>query len=248
MRTPVKGYRRASLTVAAALVLPLFMLGLLALVSLLFMNLAGQRIQASLLIYAQTMAMECADGHNVSVSDVRDTIANDLADEDVRFVAGGRDGLDMSKSYTDDPDYATLSLRCELMPLTDAFGILRIPLEKKSLIHIWNGYDREFLPFDDYVYITDDSEVYHVDRDCSHIRLTIEETDSGHIENLRNSDGRRYKACELCHARITDGRLYITPEGDRYHNSITCSGLKRTVRAIRMSEIGELRPCSRCGR
>ncbi len=248
MHTSMRILRRASLTIETALALPMFMMGLLTLVSVLFMDLAGQRIQASLLIYAQTLAMECADGHSVSVSDIRDGIADALPDEDVRFIAEKRDGIDVSRSLTDDPEYLQLCLSCDLVPLSDMFGSLRIPFKRECLVHIWNGYDKGFFPDDDYVYITDDSEVYHIDRDCSHIRLTVEETDADIVGDLRNSDGKRYKPCELCHASLGDGKLYITPEGDRYHNSVTCSGLKRTVRAIRKSQTGERRPCSRCGR
>ncbi len=240
--------RSGSLTVEAALVLPVFMTGLLMLVSLPLMHLTGQRIQASLHTHAQSLAVKCADGHNVSVSDVADEISKDLADEDIRFIAGGRDGIDMSGSCTDDPDHIQICLSCDLVPLTDMFGMLHIPFKRSCLVHVWNGYDKGFFDEGGYVYVTDESDVYHLDRDCSHIRLTIEETDPGSIADLRNSEGKKYRPCELCHAKTTDERMFITPEGDRFHNSMTCSGLKRTVRAIKISEIGDRRPCKRCGR
>ena len=41
--------------------------------------------------------------------------------------------------------------------------------------------------------------------------------------------------------------LYITNQGDCYHKDLGCSGIKRTVRMIRLSEVGTRRPCSRCG-
>lgn len=248
MHTRKNCTRSGSLTIEAALALPVFMMALLTLVSLLFMHLAGQRIQALLHTHAQTLAIRCADGSNVSISDVGKEIAEELAGEDIRFIAGGREGIDMSGSFTDDPEYMQLCLRCELIPFTDMFGMLHIPYRRSCLVHVWNGYDKGFFPEEDYVYVTDESDVYHLDRDCSHIRLTIEEADPGSIAFLRNSDGKKYRSCEHCHAKKTDERLYITPEGDRFHNSMTCSALKRTVRAIRMSETGDRRPCRRCGR
>lgn len=43
------------------------------------------------------------------------------------------------------------------------------------------------------------------------------------------------------------GVVYVTEEGTRYHNQATCSRLKRTVRLVPESEAGACRPCSRCG-
>lgn len=244
----LRAYRRASLTIEAAAVLPLFMFAAITLVSVLFMNLATMRIQACLLIKAQDLAKECAGGNNVSITDVREDVAKSIQDEDVRMIENGRDGIDMSASDIDDPEYIDLDLSCDLVPFTNMFGALHIPLKRHCLTHAWCGYDHAYFGKGEYVYVTDDSEVYHFDRDCTHIRLTIEETTPGEVKILRNNKGSRYRACEICHARLSDPVLYITPEGDRYHKSITCSGLKRTVRAVHLSEVGDKRPCSRCGR
>lgn len=58
-----------------------------------------------------------------------------------------------------------------------------------------------------------------------------------HIEN----------ACSAGMRKMAFGRLYITNQGDCYHKDLGCSGIKRTVRMIRLSEVGTRRPCSRCG-
>lgn len=34
--------------------------------------------------------------------------------------------------------------------------------------------------------------------------------------------------------------------GDCYHSTLGCSGLKRTIKAVRLKDVGRLRPCSRC--
>ena len=248
MHTALKAYRKAVLTLEAALVLPVFMMCLLTLASLLLMNCTGLRLQALLQTQAQDMAMEYADGGSMRVSDVRERISASVSDGDARFIENGRDGIDISASNTDDPEYIDLCMRCDLVPLSDMFGMLRIPFKRKCLVHVWNGYDHGFFTDGDIVYITDEGDVYHLDRQCSHIMLTIEETEPETVKNMRNADGGRYRSCGICHAKMTDRKLYVTPEGDRYHNSITCSGLKRTVRAVRLSEVKGRRPCKRCGR
>ncbi len=147
-----------------------------------------------------------------------------------------------------DEEYRQLSVSRSLTPLTGFFGLLSFPVERKCLIHTWCGYGEGYFPDSEIVYITEESEVYHRDRECSHIRLTVEETSGSRIDSLRNANGSRYKACNICHSNLSDKKLYITEDGDRYHNNVTCSALKRTVRAVRLSEVKDRRPCQRCGR
>lgn len=234
--------------IEAASILPLFAIGLLTLVSILPMRRTAMKLQEGLFVAAEEMAVECADGHATELSGIRDTIKEILSDEDAGYIRNGTEGIDMSGSVLDDPEYRKLIIKCDLIPFGRVFGALSVPFERKCLVHVWNGYGRGYYPDDDYVFITQDSEVYHRDRNCTHIRLSIRETDPDSLPDLRNEYGSRYRPCEFCHSRLSDVKLYITSDGDRYHNTITCSALKRTVRAIRMSEAKGRRPCSRCGR
>ncbi len=240
--------RKGSLTVEAALVLPVFMTGLLTFVSALLMQLTAMRIQAALLNKAKELIVVCSKHETGSVSSVRDDILSDLASEDIKLIDGKSSGMDMSQSDLTDPDYIRLELSCDLIPLTGSVPIAGMTFSRKCLAHAWTGYDRDYFADEEYVYITNDSEVYHCDRNCSHIMLTINRTSYDSIGSLRNDNGAKYKPCEHCHPKRSDAVLYITPDGDRYHNSIKCTGLKRTVRSIRKSEAGDRRPCSRCGR
>lgn len=239
--------RKGNLTVEAALTLPVFMTGLLTLVSSLYMCLLSQKIQASLLLASERMAHVASDG-NVDIEDARSFLAEGLSEADLRFIYNGIDGMDLSDSVIEHNEYINLKLYCSLVPFSDAFGIIKIPLERRCLTHIWCGYDSDYFGGGEYVYITEDSKVYHSDRNCRHLRITVLATSPGQIRTVRNESGARYKPCEHCHAKLSDKLLYITPQGDRYHNSITCSGLKRSVRRVRKSEAGDRRPCSRCGR
>lgn len=99
------------------------------------------------------------------------------------------------------------------------------------------------------VYITETGTVYHLTKECSHLKLSIQKASYGQLDMLRNASGGRYKACSLCGNKglsETDC-IYITDDGDRYHCNLNCSGLKRTIIEISLSEVGGRRPCKRCG-
>lgn len=96
------------------------------------------------------------------------------------------------------------------------------------------------------VYVTEHGSVYHMDQNCTHIRLSIRRVNRASLGNLRNVYGGRYHACENCGGG-SGGEVYITSDGSRYHSSLHCSGLRRTVREVSVEEVQNLRPCSRCG-
>ncbi len=101
------------------------------------------------------------------------------------------------------------------------------------------------------VYITEHGSVYHLNKECSHLKLSIKEVRIGDIKELRNNTGGKYKECEICdeyEIESENHQRYITDYGDHYHKSLGCSGLKRTIKAIPKSEVGDRSPCKRCSK
>lgn len=100
-----------------------------------------------------------------------------------------------------------------------------------------------------YVYITKTGSVYHRSADCSHIRLSIHTITLEQVEDNRNGSGGKYYPCERCRAKkaVTGQSVYIAKEGDRFHINRECSGLKRMVQKVLITEVGDRRPCSKCG-
>ena len=92
----------------------------------------------------------------------------------------------------------------------------------------------------EYVYVTDHQQVYHLTRTCTYLQFSIRASSFG----TAKKEG--YLPCEFCGAD-SGTMVYITDEGRKYHSRIPCSGLKRTVYRKKKSEIGGLGPCSRCG-
>ncbi|MDO4343584.1 MAG: hypothetical protein Q4C50_02150 [Eubacteriales bacterium] len=96
------------------------------------------------------------------------------------------------------------------------------------------------------VFVTETGHVYHKDENCTHIRLSIHSVSREHVAHLRNESGGKYHACERCGGG-TGSTVYITDYGDRYHSSAGCSGLKRSVLSVPVSEVKDWRACSKCG-
>lgn len=117
--------------------------------------------------------------------------------------------------------------------------------------HIWTGYEipqnpEEALKELDVVYMAENGEVYHENRNCTHLKLSTREVGRAEAEKLKNQWGRSYSPCEKCKPGVENMRLYITEEGDRYHSSAECPGLKRTVFSVLRSRVTGYRACSRC--
>ena len=63
---------------------------------------------------------------------------------------------------------------------------------------------------------------------------------------VRNGDGAKYYPCERCWKEGSE-IVFLTEEGNRYHQTLNCSSLVRGIHAVRLWETGGLPPCSVCG-
>lgn len=96
------------------------------------------------------------------------------------------------------------------------------------------------------VYVTEFGTVYHRDLQCSHIKLAIRPVSASQVDSLRNTYGAGYDPCEKCGDKA-GSRVYITSDGNKYHSTLECSGLKRTIKEVDLEEVSHMRACSRCG-
>lgn len=163
-------------------------------------------------------------------------------------IRGGAGGISFLQSKIVSEDYidllATYNTQALFVP-----GFSGFQMANRVYLKCWTGYDntqneQSEESNEQIVYVTETGTVYHLTRECTHIKLSIREIEERGISEARNQNGGKYYPCELCGG---NGELiYITSEGDRYHSSLNCSGLKRTVKAIPISEVGERGLCSRC--
>lgn len=245
--TPLK----ASLTIEAALAVPVFFFAVISLIYL-FEVMSVQTAVRDGLTYAGRMIAE--ESYPLAVLDpgsVEEYIVNAIGPDRLErsIVTGGSTGIDCSDS--------NMSVRTGIGKLTVKYQI-RIPLPMfiqegiirtdSIRIKAWTGYEKEFAGSadDDTVYVTESGLVYHKDYHCTYLDLSIQMVSAGAVDNLRNCDGGKYYACRICGGG-NKSQVYITDSGNKYHGSLNCSGLKRTVYAVPLSEVIGKGACTRCG-
>lgn len=165
----------------------------------------------------------------------------------------GTEGLEFWESdILQQNDEMEITLTYAVSPWSGLIGVFPFRMANRCHAHIWNGYDiigdsdgkEEDLVT---VYVTETGKVYHMNRNCTHLCLSIQEIAAGSEGNYRNENGGRYSECGKCRGETAGGVFYITREGDSFHYSRACPGLKRTVFAVLLKDVGDFRPCSRCG-
>lgn len=164
----------------------------------------------------------------------------------------GTDSLQFLESeiFTSQDEFEII-LTYGVSPWISMKGVHPFRMVNKYYGHIWNGYcipgtDNPEETTQETVYIAENGEVYHTDRYCTHLKLTIREIKSSRIGEERNETGKKYTLCEKCGKGTMPEKVYVGAEGDRYHYDRDCPGLTRTVFAILKIEAEKYRPCSRC--
>lgn len=246
-------WERGVVTIEAALAVPLFFFAVLAL----FYMIEVMTIRTSI-----RSGMQYAAKHAASETYVRQWITPGSLEADIVEAVGG-DRLERSIVVN-----GSSGIHCEASRMSAVTGILElrvsyqvklpipafavppVPMEESMRMKGWNGYVRTGFTGqeDDTVYITENGMVYHRDYHCNYLELSIRMVSSGEIEGLRNESHGKYHACERCVHGASAGQVYLTDYGDRYHNSLNCSGLKRTIYAVPLSEAAGKGACSKCSR
>ncbi|MCQ2508057.1 MAG: pilus assembly protein [Dorea sp.] len=238
-----------SATVEAALATPFFLIALVTLVYL-FEILSTQTAIRDGLQYAEkTISEEGYIKRMVSPGKLEQSVTAAIGSDRLsRSMIQG--GISCKNSY--------------LSPLTgigkvEASYRIRIPvpffslysseMTESMMCKLWCGYEKGGLKKDEdeIVYITETGVVYHLDYNCSYLDLSIKTMNGGNLSAARNKSGGKYHACEYCHPS-SKGLVYVTDYGDRYHSSLSCSGLKRTVYSVPKSEAIGKGACSKCAK
>lgn len=268
---------RGSMTVEAAIVLSLYMLAVIAIISFMEIIKCYEDVEINLYKSARELALLSSGKDVIEsiddniLTDLAYTVLSDMYAEDtmckqltndgqsVNVIVGKEDGISfwLSKvafrdnTFSGGDDIIDLVATYEAEPLCNIFGVKPYRMANRCRVHAWTGYsgkgDIESDGSERIVYITDNASVYHLTKSCTYLSLSISAINSSSLENSRNSSGAKYKVCEKCGDAYKSDCLFITNEGDKYHSSLSCPGLKRSINAVPLSSVSGMNACSRCG-
>lgn len=140
-----------------------------------------------------------------------------------------------------------------IKPVFPAAAFQGAAVANGCVMHKWIGYDlsggdaASGSEKEDMVYITKSGTAYHRQRECVYLNPSIQMLELAQAKNARNSEGIQYTACGICGGNSEI--VYVTQDGIRYHSTVTCSGLKRTIDVVPLQEAvsSGRHACPRCG-
>lgn len=168
-----------------------------------------------------------------------------------KIVGGGKSGFWIS-GKAEENGVIRIDCMYRVHPLFTALTPVSKVIENHYYGHAWIGYvpgDGQNAGEQDevYVYITETGTVYHRNRGCSYLNPSVHSIPTDELKSARNKGGAVYCACPLCGGVAGGENRYITDYGTSYHTSILCSGLKRTIYEVKLSEAAGKSACSKCG-
>ena len=243
--------KKGSVTIEAAFGIPIFLFAVLCLIWVIEI----QSIKISILSAAQSAAKSAAEDTAVIPvlntiklkSDIVSLIGEDRIGRSI--IKGGSSGISCWKSYVaPDTGEMNITVEYEVMIPLPVMGNPAAQLEESFKISSWRGRSNGQMEDGDrdIVYMTENGSVYHEDYNCFYLRLSLRYVPYEELESIRNESGGRYHACGKCVIGSAMTGVYITENGNKYHNTLGCSGLKRTIYAVKRSETGGVGGCSRC--
>jgi len=259
--------RKASMTIEACLVLPLFLFAFINVMSIIELYRLQGNMSAAMHDTAKQMGVygyeyRALGGGNSGATEslgltylyaakkVKAKLGNDYLDSSP--LAGGANAISwLRSSVMQDNDCIDLIAEYAIKPPVAIVGYQKRIFYNRMRTRAWTGYDNAKNNTDDIdeeeiVYITPKGIVYHRSRVCSYLRLSITSVDKNFLDTQRNQSGGKYYACEEC-AASCGNTVYITQYGDKYHATLGCGKLKRTILAVPISDIGGRGACSKCG-
>lgn len=215
----LKRSRRGSLTVEAAFSLPLFFLTLVSLISLLGIYATFVETTVELQQQVEELAM-------------------------LQVYTGGENALPVQLTKTVEAEMPFLPVPSKALRVRA--GAYVLPWTGRS---DYSSLEAASSSRGRLYYLSDYKSVYHTSSSCTYLSLQISAMSGSRAGTACNEDGEKYTPCEKCVGHGAAGSVvYVTPNGERYHNDPECSGLKRSVHLVEEDEICGLHMCSRCAK
>lgn len=252
---------RASATVEAALVTPLFVFAITVLISVITVTGVQMRVReavyesvrnASSIPYSLGRDADRTDAaftKTSALAAVKGFFLREMRDHGTAsgIIEGGAGGVVLTTDLFN-REAAAISITAEYdarLPLASLFGG-RIPVRQTIETYAWLGDEfTDSAATEKMVYITPHGRVYHEDINCTYLRPTLYSESYAGVGTLRNAGGEKYRECEACTKRlaITPGTVYITRYGNRYHTNPNCVKIRHEVITVPLSSVSDRHKC-----
>lgn len=243
---------KASMTLEASLVLPFFLFASLSLISIIDVMKIKGCMDVAVAKVGNEIAVESYGGYVADIIEpfyikikLKEFLEENLNEKDYERLLKTVNVTDLSffqeeNIFSFQVDY---SVTCgigipELVPLklhTTYYG------------HNWRGY-RKQNEKEKMVFVSDEASVYHTDKNCTYLNITIYKVLYRDINAYRNNSGGKYGTCNFCNSVKKGGMVYITREGENYHTVESCIGLTRSIHTVPLSTVSHKELCMRCGK
>ncbi len=265
--------RKASYTIEAAVILPLF-ISLMMFGVFTFRLLQVQSgVQKSIDYASRTMAVTLGNMANsgesdkdVDTSSEDSTISGEVSEAvllastislagveiaknkvPIEFVDGGPIGFNFLNSSVEG-NYIDLQVAYDMTFPIGLLGSYSFDVNQRARCRKWVGYDKAENTVDArYVFVTEKGEHYHVNYNCTYLNPSVHRLPIGDIEEARNKSGGKYYLCEKCKKTKAHGFYFITDYGTAYHSDVNCKEIKHNIKKVLLEEVKEtMPPCSKC--
>lgn len=265
----------ASLTLEAALVLPIFLFSMY----LLILPMRMMDSSRKMLCICEAVCQNAAAGSyllqqkEISVGEKGDAAQTAAAAQEVQAALRGKAvGLLAATCATeqlddnfveniqfwrsrcmDDGEIITVTLDYRYRLLFSVFGLSSLPQRVTASRRAWIGETRDSANTqndnagdDTLVYIGRNSTRYHRSPDCHYLSNDMIPVPFSAISTKKNSGGASYHSCPRCARGCSSGTVYIMPSGTAYHTDPDCSAIRAYVHAVPKSSVEHLGACSYC--
>lgn len=232
--------KKGSLTVEAAMVVPIFLFFSYLMIQVITVTRVEEQVQWTLEMTADTMAglgiaPTVEEGYAIFLSNISKSNVN------MKYIDHKVLGFSLANSKVNKNDCLDLQVTYKIIFTNISGKKISIPCRQKVYRKCFTGKSVKDAEDSEYVYITTGDSVYHTNRYCTHLALSITQISIGNIK-----EQTKYKPCIRCKNMKNPGWYYVTNQGEKYHNSLLCSGLKRTIERVKKKEVANRRLCSRC--
>ena len=244
----------ASLTLEAALVLPVFLAALVAVVFFLQAIQVQSRLQQSL--YNQVKKVS-GYAYYMNIADMSDqeyvkyAVINEIGRDYLEnsVITGGSSGIHINFLVDAKKGILDAELDYSMDIPFNLLGFPSIRFSSRLRCHTWIGNTSgDEVQSSDVVYVTANGEVYHLYSDCSYLVSSIKNCKGTEIADKRNSSGEKYRPCQLCCKDNEEPvTAFYTDYGNRYHSQSLCSNLHSNIFSVDKNKAQEnYRLCSKC--